>query len=283
MSQMDVAADRTLSFLEAALLRILRALACVALRHGVGFPAFSELAKLAFVDAARREFALPGRKPSASRVALLTGLTRKDVQRLDGSGQAPDESGAQYNRAARVVAGWVRDADFLAPSGAPRDLPLDGGNAGFPELVRRYSGDVPPRAVLDELEHVGTVERTGDGSVRLLARVYIPRVSDREKLQILGTDVADLVATIDNNLQPDRKPPRFQRKVMYDNLPQEAVEAFREMSASQSQELIERFDAWLSRHDRDMNPRVHGTGRLRAGVGIYYFEEEIESSRGVEK
>jgi hypothetical protein len=158
-------------------------------------------------------------------------------------------------------------------------LPFDGGNKSFSELVRLYSGDVPPRAVLDELQRVGAVERVDSGKIQLLTRVYIPRVSDREKLQILGSDVADLIATIDNNLQPDRHRPRFQRKVMYDNLPSEAVEKFRELSAAESQELIERMDAWLSRHDRDVNPLVHGSGRVRAGIGIFYFEEDLDRLR----
>ena len=38
-------------------------------------------------------------------------------------------------------------------------------------------------------------------------------------LHILGTDVASLVETIDHNLQHGAADPRFQRKVMYDNLP----------------------------------------------------------------
>jgi Family of unknown function (DUF6502) len=262
---MDAAISRAQAALDAALVRIFRALACIALRHGMSFAAFAELAKRAFVDAARHEFALPGRKASTSRVALLTGLTRKDVQRLsEETPSETDDSGAQYNRAAKVIAGWVRDSAFQTGTGTPADLPFDGGNKSFSELVRLYSGDVPPRAVLDEL---------------LRTRVYIPRVSDREKLQILGTDVADLIATIDNNLQPDRHRPRFQRKVMYDNLPSEAAEKFRELSAAESQELIEHMDAWLSRHDRDANPLAHGSGRVRAGIGIYYFEEDLERPR----
>ena len=277
---MDASLTRAQAALDSAFIRILRALACVALRHGMSFPAFAELAKRAFVDAARHEFPLPGRKASGSRVALLTGLTRKDVQRL--TEEAPSEltdAGAQYNRAARVVAGWVRDPAFHTESGAPIDLPFDGGNKSFSELVRLYSGDVPPRAVLDELLRVGTVERDDSGQIRLLTRVYIPRVSDREKLQILGADVADLITTIDHNLQPDRHRARFQRKVMYDNLPREAVEKFRELSAAEAQELIERMDAWLSRHDRDVNPLIHGAGRVRAGLGIYYFEEDLDRPR----
>jgi len=50
---------------------------------------------------------------------------------------------------------------------------------------------------------------------------------------------------------------------------------FRDHSSEQAQALLERLDRWLAEHDRDTNPRVTGTGRLRAGVGIYYFEEQL--------
>lgn len=258
-------------------LRILHALVRVLLRHGVSYHSFCDLAKQAYVDVARDEFALPGRKPSISRISVLTGLTRKDVQRLLNTAAATGGSaGERYNRAARVVAGWVRDADFHDSEGAPRVLPFD-GPAGFSELVRRHSGDVTPRAVLDELERVGTVERDASGSIRLLARGYIPRRSDLAKLAILGSDVSLLIGTIDHNIQ-DIDQPHFQRKVMYDNLPIEAVEPLRLLAARQGQELLELLDAWMAQHDRDANPSVRGTGRRRAGMGVFYFEEDLDDS-----
>lgn len=60
---------------------------------------------------------------------------------------------------------------------------------------------------------------------------------------------------------------------MYDNLPIEAVGEFRRLSAVHAQALIESMDAWLAAHDRDANPTVQGTGRVVAGLGVYYFED----------
>ena len=76
--------------LNRAVLRVLRALIRVLVRHGVALPAFVELAKRAYVDVALNDFAIPGRKPSVSRAAPLTGLTRKETQRMvddQGSGR----------------------------------------------------------------------------------------------------------------------------------------------------------------------------------------------------
>lgn len=274
---MDTTTAQLSPALSQAVLRVLKALIRVLVRHGMALPAFVELAKRAYVDVALHDFAIPGRKPSVSRAALLTGLTRKEVQRLverDGSEEG-DGAALPENRAARVVAGWVRDDDFQDARGEPRSLTFDGDEPSFSTLVRRYSGDMPPRAVLDELVRVGSVERHADGRLHLQSRVYIPRASDAAKLAILAADVPYLIGTIDHNLQ-GLEPSRFQRKVMYDNLPLEAMDEFRWLTARHAQELIERLDIWLAQHDRDANPATTGTGRFRAGLGVFSFEEVIQ-------
>jgi hypothetical protein len=271
---MDGAASYLSAALNQAALRVLRALVKVLVRHGIAFPAFVELAKHAYVDVALNEFTLPRRKPSVSRAALLTGLARKEVQRVvDEGGGGADETVLQENRAARVVAGWMRDRDFRSGD-EPAALQLYGDDASFSTLVRRYSGDMPPRVVLDELLRVGAVQRDDDGWLRLQTRGYIPRACDAAKLDILAADVPYLIAAIDHNLQ-GLQPSRFQRKVMYDNLPVEAIQEFRALSARLSQEVLERLDAWLADHDRDANPAVSGEGRMRAGLGIFAIEEEL--------
>jgi len=251
----------------------------VILRNGMSFNAFSSIAKQVYVSVAMQEFGIPGKKQTISRVSILSGLSRKEVQWVMSQGdpasaeEAPYE---RYNRAARVIAGWVRDRDFLDSAGHPMALGQEDGNVNFNLLVKRYSGDMPSRAVLDELLRVGAVERLEDGRIRLLSRAYIPRSSDLDKLEILGTDVSDLIYTIDHNLQHGAADPFFQRKVMYDNLPVEAIGAFRALAAEPAQAMLEKMDQWLSQHDRDVNPSVKGAGRMRAGIGIYYFEENLE-------
>lgn len=54
--------------------------------------------------------------------------------------------------------------------------------ASFSELVKRYSGDIPVRAVLDELLRVGAVKQLRDGRICLLSRGYIPQKGSAEQL-----------------------------------------------------------------------------------------------------
>lgn len=262
--------------LHSALVRILRPLIRILLRNGISYGTFADFAKWLFVDVAEREFGITGRKQSISRVSVITGLTRKEVMRIRRLPQPDDrESAEKYNRASRVIAGWRGDPEFLDAKGNPAVLAVTGEARSFSELVRRFSGDMPFRAVLDELLRVGTVELDEAGHVRLRSRAYLPAKDDGMKIHILGTDVNSLITTIDHNLQADQQP-LFQRKVKYDNLPEEILPQFRVMSAESGQSLLEKLDRWLSRHDRDVNPSVKGTGRYSAGLGIYYFEEPTD-------
>jgi uncharacterized protein DUF6502 len=267
--------DRLRQALDNAVMRLLRPLVRLLLRNAVPFSGFTELAKRVYVEAALKDFAIPGKKPSISRASILTGLTRKDVQRLltEPAAGRP-EANERYNRAARVLTGWIRDPDFLDSAGAPRALVSDGPR-GFGELVRRHSGDVPARAVLDELIRVGAVRRREDGRFEPITRGYVPHQSVIDKVDILGSDVADLVETIDHNMQHGADDPRFQRKVMYHSMRADALPAFRKLSASQAQTLLEKLDRWLAKHDTDTTQGVVDGPRSRVGVGIYYFEERL--------
>ncbi|HWH81679.1 MAG TPA: DUF6502 family protein [Burkholderiaceae bacterium] len=268
---------RATSALHAAVMRLLRPLVRLLLRHAVPHAAFQELAKRVYVEVAMNDFAIPGKKPSAARASILTGLTRKDVQRLLA---APEPDGVdaadRYNRAARVLSGWLRDATFHDTAGKPRPLSTDDPQ-DFPLLARLHSGDMPARAVLDELLRVGAVQRRDDGLIEPLTRAYVPLRSSTDKLQILGTDVADLIETIDHNLQEGGPDPRFQRKVMYHRIRVEDLPSFRARSAAQGQALLERLDTWLAAHDVDAPGERDDLPHARVGVGIYYFEERLDA------
>jgi hypothetical protein len=267
--------------LGAATRSILRPLVRILLRGGIPFAVFMDYVKRIYVDVAATEMQVEGRRPSIARTAVITGLTRKEVSRLwnasDDEG-APDV--ARYNRAARVLTGWVRDKRFADASGAPAALPFSGPTPNLSELVALHSGDMPPRAVLDELIRVGAVEALENNHYRLLARAYIPSLGEEEKIQILGVDVTELLTTIDHNLTCPPQDTFYQRKVSYDNLTADALPAIREEAAIAAQAILERLDTQMAAHDRDANPDVRGSGRAKVSLGIYYFEEHSNEDDG---
>ena len=266
--------------LSASLVRLLRPLVRILLRYGVSFGDFAETARWVYVDVADKDFSIEGRKQSVSRISVITGLNRKDVTRLKQINIDQDQDPSSgFNRAGRVISGWVRDRTYNDKDGSPAVLPLEGEGQSFTALVKQYSGDMPVRAVLDELLRIEAVRRNDDGTVSLLVKAYIPKNIDTEKIFILGDDGADLISTIDHNLDAQNRPPFFQRKVVYDNVPVESIENFRTISGVSGQQLLEKLDELLAPNDRDINPAVKGSGRMRVGMGIYYFEEDLDVNR----
>jgi Family of unknown function (DUF6502) len=257
--------------------KLLVPLVRIFLRNGKAAKSLYDLVKQVYVDLAKEEFGIGGKKATVSRIAILTGLTRKEVQALLAQPTKGDSSAeSEYNRAARVIAGWLKDSRFSDGRGHPAPLPFEGKRGSFAALVKLYSGDIPVRAMLDELLYAGAVRQLKDERICLCARGYIPQKSTPEKLHILGTDTADLIATIDHNVYVAPHKPRFQRTVMYDNIPIEAAREFHAIAAARGQELLEALDRWLSNHDRDVNPTSKGSGRVRTGLGIYHFENSLE-------
>lgn len=264
--------------LSAAVIRVLRPLVRLLMRNGMSYGSFSDLAKRVFVEVADKDFGIDGKKQTVSRVSVITGLSRKEVSRVQSLPAAADDTAQQeqYNRAARIISGWVNDKKFHDEQGQPAELPIEGAEKSFSSLVKKYSGDVPVRALLDELLRVGAVIKEENKLLSLKERAYIPRAGDIENVAILGVDVAGLLNTIDNNLQPEQKQALFQRKVYYDNLPEEALEELCAMTREHGQALLEKLNKWMMQQDRDTNPDAGGTGRMAAGVGVYLFHEKID-------
>ena len=256
-----------------AFARILRPLVRIMLRTGITADACSDVLRRVFVDVAEREFQIDGRKQTTARTSLLTGINRKEVARLKKLPIVERASlDEHHNRAARVISGWLRDVTFHDAKGDPDTLPVE-GERSFAALVKRHSGDVPPSTIADELRRVGAIEYTPHGELRLTARGYVPGTGDTEKLQILGTDVRDLIDTIDHNLTHAGADARYQRKVQYNNVPARHLAAFRRLSAQLGQGVLEQLNQWLAERDRDAGTESDQGGRLRIGLGIYQIEE----------
>lgn len=267
---------KTSEILHGAITRLLRPLARILLRHNISFTTFSNLAKQVYIDVAEKEFHLSGRKQSVSRIAMLTGLSRKEVLRVKRDHLPIDgEAIAQQGRSIRVINGWTHDRHFLDDNGNPLVLGFDGQNLSFSSLVRRHSGDIPPRAVLDELLRIGLVEQTTDDRIRLVSRVYVPRAEILEKLSILGLETADLLNTIDHNIHAEDEDPFFQRKVCYFSFPARYLPELRHLVQQKSQALLEELNAWMAEHD-DADQVEKDEAVRRAGLSLYYFEGPVE-------
>lgn len=252
---------------------IIKPLIGLMLRNGIAFGDFLRLAKRAYVEEAEKELKQLGQKTTTSRIAVITGLTRKDVAALRKENSPQIEYATHHNRAVRVISAWISDPDFYEQKGKAKVLDIHGAENSFEALVSRYSGDMPYRAVLDELVRTGAVERKEKDQVELIRDAYVPSGEEEQKYAVLGEDVNLLISTIKHNIIKTDDEARYQRKVCYNRIAAENLPAFKELANKENQNLLLKLNTWLAEHDMDRNPAITSETPMKVGVGVYYFEE----------
>lgn len=253
--------------------RMLRPLIRILLRNGVTANVFQELARKVFVDVGYEEFGIEGKPQTLARVSVITGLNRKEVARLHKMDGLTDEDKIWWNRAGTVLAAWMTDKAFQTRAGFPLDLPFTGKSPNFTELVKKYSGDMYPRAVADELLRLDAIEEVG-GAYRLSSRGYAPNADPSAMVDILGTDTSELIETIDHNLQADADQKLLQAKVLANNLPGVHLDAFNEYSKRVMLNAIEEITHWLNEHDAGKDYSGHDE-RFAAGMGFFQINRVV--------
>jgi hypothetical protein len=261
----------------AAYRKLLHPLVRILIRSGISFGETAEVLKTVFVEVAGRDFNLPDRKTSLSRIAILTGLTRKEVAKQNEilrSGALNFDS--NLNRVIRVLEGWHNDPTFTGPYGMPMDLPFESSTSpSFSTLVRQHSGDMAPRAMLDELIRVGAVEQTAAGAFKVLVRVYIPRDFHPDALHRFGDVVRDFVNTYEFNMDKQPGKGRFERIVFADDgLREDLVPAFDALLRAKGYKFLLELNNWISAQDNVSTRGGKGSRRIKTGVGVYHFVSE---------
>lgn len=252
---------------------LLQPIARLLLKSGVTWKEFAELSRQTFVEVATGEFGLRGRPTNVSRVAILTGLARREVRRQQQASTAQPQAGTGYmSKASRVLSGWYQDPEFLDDQGTPCVLALDGEGASFAELVRRYGGgDIPAGALLKELQLARAIERRADNTVRALTRVYLPRRMDEGQIRLWGSVLQDVGATLEHNLTRDMKTaPRFERRALSVLVDRRTLPAFKQFLEQEGQAFLERLDDWLTAHQVSEDAKEEA---IRLGAGVYHIED----------
>jgi hypothetical protein len=160
---------RTASDLDRNLVLILAAIAQLLLKSGVGFSRLMKMARVAYVNAALDIGSDSKKRATIARIAASTGLTRLEVSRIVREKTSEVQNVPRSSsRAARVAAGWISDPTFSTSRGPPKPLPFEGRGATFSSLARKYSGDIPARAMLVEMKRLRMVQQDKADVIRLL-------------------------------------------------------------------------------------------------------------------
>lgn len=258
--------------------RTLRPVARILLRHGISFRELSELAKKIYVEVATEEFGVDGRPTNVSRVALLTGMTRRDVRKVRIDTEEEEQrSIRRMNICARVLSGWFQDPLYCDDQGTPLPLPESGAHPSFHDLAKRYAGDIPVTATLKELKRAGAITEGDGGALVATARDYMPGKRNPAAPAAVtrsGSVLEDIGNTVDWNLvrSPDDIP-RFERRATNINVGRDSIEDFREFVNREGQAFLERVDAWLTEHEIP-DTQQQPDEVLRLGLGLYWIQDE---------
>lgn len=254
--------------------RVLRPLVRMLLRNGMSCQEFNEIARWVYVDVAmtEREFALKSRsRQFKSRAAVITGLSRKEVLRLSERGGVEGLMEAEpYNRAARVLRGWMENPLFCVRTNKPKELPIKDAAGSFHDLVRLYSGDVPPRAVLDELRRCGAVEIIDGERVRFKRFAYFAQGNSKEELDAVETLTGSLLETMDHNMAGKESAVRTIAAPSSSRLPETAMEDVRAFINSEIDATARRVSRYIE--EREDKTKRSGKPYRRAGLGLFHFE-----------
>lgn len=251
----------------AACERFMIPIARMLLGLGIGYKEFSEISKRAFVRVATNEYGLRGRPTNTSRVAVLTGLTRKEVKRVKDSLHTELNRNSKMGPASTVLHFWHKDPKFLDKTGKPLDLPVDSKTESFEQLAKLYGGDVPPGALLQELQRTGSVIKTQEGKLKVTTRYFLPSGKTEIFVDAVSLSLENLAHTASQNiLGHENKSPHLERFVWSDRIDEETAERFRLTAKEKATDLLEYLDDWIAANE------IEEPTNTRIGLGLYIID-----------
>ena len=269
--------DKSKNVVLLALLKALRPVARFLMKSGIGYREFSEIGKSAFVDVATSDYGLRGRPTNISRVAVMTGLTRKEVRRL----RDKISSGNQVDMArvippAEILSRWHSDSDYLDSAGRPLTLEFGGATPSFAGLVKKYGGDIPPGAMRTELKRVGAVTDDDSGRLTVQMKDFRPIEMEDQVQRALGLALYGLALSINHNLNEEQEDKWVERLAFSTRIRRDDNARVRRISQDRASEFVESVNDLFSAYETIYGGDESDVESTTIGVGVYYFESTDE-------
>jgi hypothetical protein len=249
-----------------------------ALKRSIRLRELLELLKQALVENAIEELRLHGSPVTAARLSVMTGVHRKDVDRLIN--QSPAAELNESSLISRIIGQWRANPLFSDKIGRPRILSLENSGKDFAELARSVTTELNPSLVLAELERVGAVKRHRLG-LKLVAHVYVPSPQETSYYDMLAEDSQDLVACIEHNVSQETGDKNLHIKTEYDGIPDELLPEVSEWILREGSLMHKKFAEYLSSKDKDTNPALRKSqGRNRVAVTSFGISAKTSEKQG---
>jgi hypothetical protein len=264
---------------------VLRPLARILFRAGVRFDEFVELLRGIYVEITIRDAQESAQKISIGRISILSGVAKRDVERLVSSDDwlripKPTDAAAL----AAVLHRWHTDSAFLGPYGVPLELPLTGqGGRNFTDLVAGTPIPIDASSAYEQLLLAKMIAKSGDTHVKVLSRSYVmPEPLSSAMLEHFGSAMTNLASTLNFNMTPAQTTKRLERSVFPDDgLPDELRAEFDQFVRERAQELISDVDDWLAAAAR--RPIKNPAQRTNTGVSVFQYVTPSDQRINLEK
>jgi len=248
------------------------------IERGVTFPQFRDLMKELYVEVADEDFSLDLKKPSDSRIFVLTGVHRKDIKRIRQQAEQGDKLvTSSASLSGEIVARWVSMPEYLDTKGKPRPLlKMEKNNqADFDQLVSSVSKDVRPKVILDEWLRLNIV-RIKDDYIVLNQSAFVTNKEFNEMAYYLGHNVHDHLASCVNNIL-DEDEPMFERSVYYASLTEKSVKKLRTIANKKGNELLQHLNKQaIKLYDAD---KLKDDANYRMRLGVYWYQKQLDKCR----
>ncbi len=258
---------------------LLKPILRLCIRHSVKLQELVEMVKVMLVQVAKEELLRDGQSTSASKISVMTGVHRKDITRLEGSGEPYQRP---INPIAKIVAQWQCHPSFTTKAGKPRVLNCEGKFSEFAKLVASVNGlDVSSYSILYELERAGYIEKRGK-KVKLLARDIVHSEDINAGLQVLVHDSDDLISAVEENLFTETEHKNLHLRTEFDRIPLTKLNEAKRWLLEEGSAFHKRVRSYLSTLDLDTSLALsknmdQPTGRISLGT---FSMSENQTSHG---
>jgi hypothetical protein len=265
--------------------RVLRPLVKVLLRAGVRFDEFSEVLKAVYIESAIKDEIIHIKPLTRARVALATGVTRHDVDRL-----ITDPTLLKTPRAtnvpmlAAILNKWHSDSNYLGPYGMPLELAIDKPSAlSFRLLSESIDKSLDWLQLLEDLLSSGVVSKSGEHYVKVHSRTFVmPEPMSAKMLEHFGNTLTNLANTLEYNMDPGKTDKRVERAVFPDDgLPAELSGEFTQFIRALVQEMINDVENWIS--DATKGRTFSDAERIQTGLSVFHYLVKIPDERPLDE
>ena len=254
---------------------VLQPLADLCLAKGVTIQSIEQRLRLAMVQSALKAHHPLSATRLTSRISASTGLSRREVARLQADSVDTPVRQPRRSSATEVFTRWSSDPSLRNAEGQPVPLPRLGPVHSFERLAQSVTQDVHPRSLLDELCRLGVAhwDKTTD-VVQLQTNAFVPQGDWARMTAFLGDNVGDHLRAATANVLGSGKE-HLEQAIFADELSSHSLQAFRALMGQQWRELLQTLTPQLEQLIED-DKQAQRAQDQRVRVGLYTWAQPMQ-------